>query len=233
MASVSVCASMVNSCWMEFEAKKQLINASDFNSLIEFYRYCVSASRYRYYDPMEYFKSAFHNDYVFISSMLHKRVNTKKNIEFMLWLKPEAVYFGDLTYDNDYDVKAIPLKRKMAQRHLNKYFDVYMLFEEFGTQNTCRYHVHFVGVLKSGVKAKDVRENWPCFSKCKYVRSSRGVARYLTDYTTKQVPRIRRNKQLVLLEKQYHEYRKAPCSKYEERDVWCAEMSEMFDNLPF
>lgn len=214
----------------EFEFRLKLIDYKNFDSLIEFYRYCLSCARGGWAKPMDLFKYMFPSDYAFISSMLHKRVNTKKNIDFMMWLKPEAVYFGDLTYDNDYDVKVIPLKRKMAQRHLNKYFDAYMLFEEFGTQNTCRYHVHFVGVLKSGFKSKDVKESWPCFANCKFVHSSRGVASYLTNYTTKQVPRIRRNKQLVCLERQYH---KVQYKSMEECERFSAEMSEMFDNLPF
>lgn len=214
----------------EFYWRCKLINYKSFDNLLVFYRYCLVCARGGWDYPMSRFKLWFPKDYAFISSMIHKRSTTRKNIEFMLWLKPESVYFGDLTYDNDYDVKPIPLKRKMAQRHLNKCFDAYMLFEEFGLQNTCRYHVHFVGVLKSDVKPKDVRESWPCFSKCKFVHSSRGVAIYLTNYNTKQVPRIRRNKQLVALQRQYHsvQYKSS-----EECNEWCAEMSEMFDNLPF
>lgn len=214
----------------EFEFRLKLIDYQNFNSVIDFYRYCLACARGGWGKPMDLFKSMFPSDYAFISSMLHKRVTTRKNIDFMLWLKPEAVYFGDLTYSDDYDKKAIELKRKMAQRHLNKYFDVYMLFEEFGTQNTCRYHVHFVGVLKSGVKAKDVRDNWPCFSKCKFVHSSRGVASYLTNYSTKQVPRVRRNKQLVQLQRQYE---KVQYDSIDDCNKWSTEVAEMFDNLPF
>ena len=208
----------------------KLIDYQDFNSKIDFYRYCLSCARGGWDYPMTRFKEWFASDYAFISSMLHKRCVTRKNIDFMLWLKPEAVYFGDLTYSDKYDVKAIELKRKMAQRHLNKYFDAYMLFEEFGTENTCRYHVHFVGVLKKDFKAKDVRENWPCFSKCKFVRSSRGVAAYLTNYSTKQVPRVRRNKKLIQLEA---EYKKVQYLDLEACEEWCAGISKEFDNLPF
>ena len=150
---------------------------------------------------MNAFRMAHPQEYAVINAMYHKRVKVKKDIDCMLGLSRNKVYFGTLTFDSVNDSKSERTKRKQAWRHLNDCFSMVLVIEENGTDKG-RYHIHFVGVFKDGKDFNDFFK-WNGREQIERVRSKKKVARYLCDYVVKQVPRLRRNKCLIECSKEW------------------------------
>lgn len=154
-----------------------------------------------YSESMKVFKGKYPNEYAHINAIYHKRVKVKKDIETMRKLSNNNVYFGTLTFDESKDKKKIDSKRQETRRFLNKVFIMFLMVEELGAEEG-RYHIHFCGVFKEGKRFNDFFK-WHSRTDIQRVKSTRSVARYLCDYMTKQVPRLRRNRTLVKCSKNY------------------------------
>lgn len=225
----------------QLQQKLKDINYKDFDTLVRFFKWSVQMEHANWHLPLDLFRKMFPQHYSYINSMLHKRVNVKKCIEFMMYVAEDKLYFGDFTWNTEYDGMEEKNKRRQVVNYMNQYFEYWMLVEEHGTLNTMRYHVHYVGLMKKNKTRKELKENWHSFSKCKPVKTSRGVARYLCDYTTKQVPRIRRNKPLIKamqldtrVKKQFENaYSPVDYKENEEWKKYMEDLDNIFDVLPF
>ena len=145
---------------------------------------------------MGVFKIAHPKEYALINAMYHKRVKVKHDIETMLELSKNKVYFGTLTFDDVQDKKSERTKRRQAWRHLNQCFSMVLVVEENGNENG-RYHIHFCGAFRDGKRFEDFFGWSGGREQIERVRSKGKVARYLCDYVVKSVPRLRRNKCLI------------------------------------
>ena len=147
-------------------------------------------------------KIQYPGEFSLISRMHHKRTKIRKNIECLYELGKlinKKVYFGDLTYDNKHNVNKETYKRKEAFEHFNSVFSAFFVVEEYGELND-RYHVHYVGIFKDDKTFKEFH-SWHSFSWAEPVISVRKTSQYLCDYMVKQVPRIRRSKNMIKIEK--------------------------------
>ena len=156
-------------------------------------------------ESMKKFREQYPDIYKVINAMYHKRVKVRKDIECMRHYSNNKVYFGALTFQESKDQNKDISKRRECFRFLNSVFEMFLLVEEMGTDNG-RYHVHYVGVFRSGKTFNDLFA-WHSREDIQIVKSSRSVARYLCNYIVKQVPRIRRNKTLVKVSKKYAKYK--------------------------
>lgn len=147
------------------------------------------------YMPMEMFKNEHPFEYKHITCIYHKRVKLRYDLNVMMALSNNKVYWGTLTYNDSKDKNKISSKRKEATRFLSNVFRLWLMVEEFGGDNG-RYHIHFIGVFNEGKTFNDVFR-WTSREDIQKVKSITKVARYLCDYVTKNVPRIRRNKELI------------------------------------
>lgn len=152
-------------------------------------------------EPMKRFKGSFPNEYRLINNVYHARTKLLHDIGIMKRLSNNSIYWGTLTYNEDKDKNLIKSKRKEAEKHLNELFCLWVMVEEFGTDNG-RYHIHFIGVFKFGKTFNDFFQ-WHSKKDIEKVYNARKVARYLCDYMTKQMPRIRRNKNMIKYSKEY------------------------------
>lgn len=157
-------------------------------------------------ESMKVFREKYPNEYIIINAMYHKRVKLKHEIDVMIDMSNNSVFFGTLTFDSSQDSKSEKAKRHQALRHLADYFMLYVFVEEYG-EDTGRYHIHFVGVFRHGKTIPDFKNDWHSFCKIDKVYSKRKVARYICDYVVKQIPRIRRNKKLIECSKMYQKAR--------------------------
>lgn len=153
-------------------------------------------------EPMKIFKENHPELFAMVNAMYHRRKTIRENVYCMRKITNSDLVFGDLTYDNEHDKESAATKRKQATRYLNKCFDVYLFVEELGSEHE-RYHIHFIGVLKSGIEYKTFLDGWHSICHIQKVISVKNSINYLTDYVVKQVPRIRRNKKLVDAFKHY------------------------------
>lgn len=180
-------------------------------------------------EPMKRFRMLHPEYYDKVNKSYHKRSIIKENIKAMKMISKDIVW-GALTFDEEHDKASIPTKRKQVLRQLNKYFVVYLFVEEFGELNG-RYHVHYIGVLKNNVLYLDFISNWHSRCDIQKVLSMRRIADYLTDYMTKQAPRIRRSKDLVRL---YEKYKKSNMWRdYGFKDLASEEVKNAVINLVF
>lgn len=111
-----------------------------------------------------------------------------------------SIEWFTLTFDLKRDKSLVSSKRKSATRFLNSIFLFYEMVEEYGTENTERYHIHGFGVYRSGKSYEDFIK-WPCRNKVRTLPFN-GVKKkvvYLTKYAVKSLPRIRRSKNLCRL----------------------------------
>jgi len=155
------------------------------------------------YFPMKQFKEKYPNEYRHFSAVHRKRVLINSNVEAMKTLK-SALYFGTLTYDSKKDRNSIEYKRKEAFAYLNSLFEFVLLVEEYGEENG-RYHVHFVGNFRENKTFNDFIKGWHSRQNLRLLREDENISQYLCKYISKQLPRIRRNKRLVALERVYNQ----------------------------
>lgn len=151
-------------------------------------------------EPMKRFRSAHYDLYKIINAMYHKRVKVLKDIQVMREVSCNKVYFGALTFNDLKDKNQEETKRKEVFRFLNTIFLCFLVVEEYGKESG-RYHCHYVGIFKDN-KSFDDLYKWHSREDCQRVKSARSVARYLCNYIVKQVPRIRRNKNLIKVSKE-------------------------------
>ena len=157
------------------------------------------------YSAMEDFKKLYPQECKFLNSMLLKRSSIRRNVKAMRTMS-DYVYWGTLTYENEYNEMLESTKRKQALTFLNEYFSLWLCVEEYGTKSG-RYHIHFLAVNKQDffIDYDTMRERWHSFLEIERIpkwKQERKI-KYLTNYVTKNVPRIRRNKRLIALEKDY------------------------------
>ena len=87
---------------------------------------------------------------------------------------------------------------------LNELFEYVLLVEEYGHDNG-RYHIHFLGVFKLDHDFESFkRTRNHSRQELRLVKTREKVAQYLCKYLVKDLPRIRRNKKLVALAREYH-----------------------------
>ena len=136
------------------------------------------------------------SEYKLITTMYRRRCDLTDTIETMKLLN-EPIYWFTLTFNNEKDTNNIETKRKDAQRFLNKICSVYVMVEEFGEDNG-RYHIHGFLCFKYGFGFVDFVQ-WHSRQKIIELDNANKRIKYLTDYSTKQAPRIRRSKSLSAL----------------------------------
>lgn len=151
--------------------------------------------------PMKVFAERYPEAYKHLSAVHRKRATIKRSIEAMRELT-EDLYFGTLTYNKVKDSNKITTKRKEAFNTLNRLFEYVVLVEEYGESGN-RYHIHFVGMFRVGKTFADFTSAWHSRQNLRVLASGENVAQYLCKYFTKDLPRVRRNKSLVRLEKAF------------------------------
>lgn len=155
-------------------------------------------------EPMNRFKLLHRDYYDLANKNYHKRKIIRENIYAMKMISKNVVW-GSLTFDEDHDKQSEKTKRQQVLRHLNKYLVCYLFVEEYGEENG-RYHVHFIGVIKNNVLYLDFINAWHSRCEIEKMYSVKQACNYLTDYVSKQAPRIRRNKELI---KVFNHYKKS------------------------
>ena len=153
---------------------------------------------------LKQFKEAYPDLYRHMTSMLNKRTKISKTLQAFMSVCP-YVYWGDLTFNEEEDIKDIKTKRKQVQRYLDKYFKLYLYVEELGEDNE-RWHVHYLGILRNDITYEELYSNWHSISHCECLygySSIKKKIKYITKYCVKQVPRIHMSKRAIVLLKQY------------------------------
>lgn len=146
---------------------------------------------------MPLFISKYPKHYKLIMTMYRKRTELNNTIETMKLLN-EPIYWFTLTFNNDKDSNTIETKRKDAQRFLNRICSVYIMVEEFGEDNG-RYHIHGFLCFKYGRSVFDFMQ-WHSREDIRELKTGiKKQIKYLTDYNTKSIPRLRRSKSLSAL----------------------------------
>ena len=142
------------------------------------------------------FIKKYPSEYKLITTMYRRRCDLTDTLETMKLLN-DVIYWFTLTFNNDKDKNNIETKRKDAQRFLNRICSVYVMVEEYGEDNG-RYHIHGFLCFKFGYGFVDFTE-WHSRQKIVELDSANKRIKYLTDYSSKQAPRIRRSKSLSVL----------------------------------
>lgn len=146
---------------------------------------------------MPLFISKYPKQYKKIMTMYRKRTELNNTIETMKLLN-EPIYWFTLTFNNDKDSNTIETKRKDAQRFLNRICSVYIMVEEFGEDNG-RYHIHGFLCFRYGFGIFDFMQ-WHSREDIRELKTGiKKQVKYLTDYNTKSIPRLRRSKSLSVL----------------------------------
>lgn len=148
---------------------------------------------------LDAFKAKYPKEFRLINVMYRKRVAIKESLEVLEMLE-EPIYWFTLTYNNDKDINAIETKRKEAQKFLNKISLSYLMIEEFG-EDKQRYHVHGFLCFKYGYGFEDFSK-WHSRRKIYQLKENKDFKKkihYLTNYSVKSIPRIRRSKTLSTL----------------------------------
>ena len=152
-----------------------------------------------YDDLMVQFKKDFPLEYKKITTTQRRRSDIKTTIEAMKYLH-EDIYWFTLTFNEVKDKNSVLSKRKEAMQYLNRIAGYYLLVEEYGSENG-RYHIHGFLVFRFGKGFKDFRD-WHSRQNIVLLGTDKKVSKrvyYLTNYMSKDVPRIRRSKSLVAL----------------------------------
>lgn len=217
------------------EMKK--INYKEEQSVRDFYFYCLRERNNGNYYSLDCFKKWFPDMFKNMQAILNKRTLIKRDLEIMKALSPNVV-FGALTFSDSNLTDNEANMRKRAQRYLDKCMKVYEIVEEHGTQNTERYHVHYLGILKDDLTYIDFHTGWEDYSYIEKVRNTKKdnkkVSKYLCDYVVKQVPTIRRTKRLTKLIEAYKDYEKE--KDYKEQQFKWLKIKYQLDvqeDLPF
>lgn len=158
---------------------------------------------------MAQFKEKYPREYSLINTMYRKRVSIKESLDVMQYLN-EPLYWFTLTFNNSKDKNNIASKRKEAMKYLNSLCLVYLLIEEFGEDNG-RYHVHGFLCFKYGYGFEDFKK-WHSRQNLVLIDEKNCVSmkkiRYLTNYSAKSAPRIRRSRSLSRLYAYYKSHKR-------------------------
>ena len=182
--------------------------------------------------PTKRFKEKYPEEYKLFTAMYRKRTDIKSTIETMEDLGL-PIYWFTLTFNDEKDQNQNEkTKLKTAQQFLFEIAPVNLMVEEYGTKKE-RYHIHGFLVFKPGYGFEDFKK-WHSrqqLIELKPTNIKRRI-RYLTNYTVKQVPRLRRSKMLSKMwnyKKDRNGLRKRFYSTYIE------DFNNLFDNelLPF
>lgn len=146
--------------------------------------------------PMADFIAKYPSEYKLITTMYRRRCDLTDTLETMRLLN-EPIFWFTLTFNNEKDANNIETKRKDAQRFLNRMCSVYVMVEEYGEDNG-RYHIHGFLCFKYGFGFADFVQ-WHSRQKIIELDNGNKRIKYLTDYSSKQAPRIRRSKSLSAL----------------------------------
>lgn len=190
------------------EATKK-IDYKDPQSVRDFYFYCLSCRKDGNFYALDRFKQWFPKEFTRMQTILNKRTMIKRDLEIMKALSKRVV-FGSLTFSDSNLTDNETNMKKRAQRYLDKCLTIYEIVEEHGTQNTQRYHVHFLGIMRDNLTYIDFHNGWQDITFIEGVRNDKKdikrVSKYLCDYVVKQVPTIRRTKLFSKVIKEYQEY---------------------------
>jgi len=157
-------------------------------------------------DLMPLFISKYPKEYKLIMAMYRKRTELNNTIEVMRLLN-EPIYWFTLTFNNDKNDNLVSSKRKDATRFLNRICSVYVMVEEYGEDNG-RYHIHGFLCFKYGYGVLDFMQ-WHSREDIRELKTGiKKQIKYLTDYTSKSVPRIRRSRSLSALNTYYKKYKR-------------------------
>lgn len=182
------------------QIKKSCSDLVITRDIIKEYYECVRCCAEHYFDvPMKEFKNAHPKEFARLSAIHHKRVALNKNVNALKELN-EKIYFGTLTFKETKDHNKTETKRKEAFKFLNSLFEFVVLVEEEGSENG-RYHIHFLGNFREGKSFNDFRKVWHSRQNLRELRQNENISQYLCKYMSKQVPRIRRNKKMIQLER--------------------------------
>lgn len=146
------------------------------------------------------FKEKYPDLYPYINSMSNKRKILKYEVEAMSHYGG-SLYWCTLTFDSENDIKQKCTKLKMAWRLFEKFCDLVLMVEEYG-ELYGRYHLHAFITFKKGARLEDFYKSWSSRITAKIIYSNAFMVakiKYLTKYSTKDVPRLRRNKKLIEL----------------------------------
>jgi len=157
-------------------------------------------------DLMPLFISKYPKEYKLIMTMYRKRTELNNTIEVMRLLN-EPIYWFTLTFNNDKNDNLVSSKRKDATRFLNRICSVYVMVEEYGEDNG-RYHIHGFLCFKYGYGVLDFMQ-WHSREDIRELKTGiKKQVKYLTDYTSKSIPRIRRSRSLSALNTYYKKYKR-------------------------
>ena len=151
------------------------------------------------------FKSAHPKEYNLICAFHRKRTQLKKDVRIMT-LYSENLYWFTLTFGNEKDKNLEASKRKESFSFLNSVFALFVLVEEHGEENG-RYHIHGLGVFRENKGLEDFYK-WHSREDIKLLETTQYGSKihYLTNYMSKSVPRLRRNKRLSCLRRKTDKY---------------------------
>ena len=139
-------------------------------------------------------------------TMYRKRTELNNTIDVMKMLN-EPIYWFTLTFNNDKNDNLVTSKRKDATRFLNRICSVYVMVEEYGEDNG-RYHIHGFLCFKYGFGVLDFMQ-WHSREDIRELKTGiKKQIKYLTDYTSKSIPRIRRSRSLSALNTYYKKYKR-------------------------
>lgn len=157
---------------------------------------------------LESFKLKYPIEFNIMDKMYRRRTDLIDTLDALKFTN-EPIYWFTLTFKNEKDINKIESKRKEAQRFLNNIAPVYIMIEEYSKKNTERYHIHGFLIFKWGYgfnnfKQWHSRQNLLLLNDDNY----RQKVKYLTKYTVKDVPRLRRSKMCVKLYQAYKRVKK-------------------------
>jgi len=172
-------------------------------TIIKEYYEAVRFGTFDDFYPMEVFKKKYPSQCRHLEAVHRRRVVIRESLEAMKIIS-EKVYFGTLTFNNEKNENKVKTKRREAFMKLNELFEYVLLVEEYGHDNG-RYHIHFLGVFKLDHDFESFKTVWNhSRQELRLVKTHEKVAQYLCKYLVKDLPRIRRNKKMVALAREYH-----------------------------
>ena len=180
-------------------------------------------------DPFRYekFKSDYPIEYKIFSAMDRKRSAVLDTFRAMMYLN-EPIYWITLTFNNEKDINTVKYKKETAERFLKDIAPIYLMIEEFGEDNN-RYHIHGFIIFKYGKGFEDFRK-WHSRQKIIQIKTfKKGMKRvsYLTNYVTKDVPRLRRSRQCSKL---YNYYKSVKKLRFNFKPVLDTDMYAYYQN---
>lgn len=179
-----------------------LTHEVSFDLLKQYYKAMHMAYDFANYDLLEDFRKSFPKEFSFLNKVHKRRTDVNLSIKVMQDFLAKPLYFGTLTFNKGKDKNKVASKRKEAFIKLNKLFECFLLVEEYG-EKSGRYHLHFIGVFKEGFGFDNFKRFWHSRQNLEKVDDPKRAGQYLVKYVCKEVPRLRRNKNLIRLENAY------------------------------